>query len=199
MRARTHGGRRLLQREWRVPPWCQALACDTPPGQLHESRGSVTECSRARDSVQFVGCPEVCRASTDPAATEWQWATTSPSFCREPRWPSRLGGRPPRLGRSALGRRVPGRHPPGLPAGPGGRVVASLLVQLLLQPLLLLLQVSGHIVKGGLVETAEAVTVRSGACAGGARADTTWDSDSGRCCLQQQDLLSPPGPPTTGN
>lgn len=96
-------------------------------------------------------------------------------------------GRRTCLGRAAAGR-LAGPHPLGLPVGPGRQIPASLLL-LLLQPLLLLLQVSGHVVEGGLVETAEAVVRTRGACAGGTRTHAswtvTWDAASG----------GPAGPP----
>lgn len=79
------------------------------------------------------------------------------------------------LGRAAL-RRLPCPHLLGRPVGPGRRGLAPLLLQLLLQPLLLLLQVRGHVVTGGLVEAAEATVHTGTACAGGMKPGARGDA-----------------------
>ena len=69
------------------------------------------------------------------------------------------------LGR-APHRCLPRLHLLGLPVRPRGRVLSPLL-----QPLLLLPQVGGHVVKGGLVETTEADIHASHACKGATRTE----------------------------
>lgn len=83
-------------------------------------------------------------------------------------------GAPRTLGRAAL-RRLPCPHLLSWPVGPGRWGLAPLL-QLLLQPLLLLLQVRGHVVTGGLVEAAEATVHASTACAGGMKLGARGDA-----------------------
>lgn len=187
----------------------QAPSCSpavSPPSGFPATRGcsrhlcSVTECSRARDTLSYWASPGVWGAvwtSLPPSGVDsdvplfflkgscWQGGDKSYSASR--------GQKPaPGLGRATPGR-LPGLHLLGLPVGPRGRVLMPLLPKLLLQPLLFLLQVSGHVVKGGLVQTAKALVHASRACAGGTRVDAKWDSDAGHRGMPP--LTAEPGGP----
>lgn len=137
---------------------------------------SATECSRARDTLSYWASPAIWELY-GPHCHQAEWAVMCPFFLTGSWWQGGLKlkflSRPepsPGLGGATPGR-LPGLHLLGLPVGPRGWVLMPLLPKLLLQPLLFLLQVSGHVVKGGLVQAAKALVHAGSACAGGTRVD----------------------------